>query len=217
MKEFFKQPTKGDGFDDLTTIMNWAFGYSDKTLAFPEADDVKPNMGIDPEWFMEVLAGTPGFSEINAIRLYRADTNKFDDIATLFSGISFVEMQHYDHLQELILALGGKVDDITYTNTDLAIANEQSDTPRNALNVAIKSEQDTIKEYQRIIKLCNKVKNSKTKEIAIQILNKLIADEKKHIQLLQEQLKALPNDITFTNTKPVTTKKGLKEILKSVK
>lgn len=183
-----KHNFKGDGFDDWVTDMNWLFGYTDRSLDYPEVDGIKKNAGIKPEWFYEVFAGTPGFSELNAIRLYRSDVNKFDDIATDMAGISMVEMEHYDHLQELILALGGKPDTVSYENSDLMVATGKSIDVNSALRIGIQSERDTIKEYQHIISLCNEQPDSETKDICIQLLNKLIADERKHIEILQSRL-----------------------------
>lgn len=186
-----KHDMSGDGFDDWVMSVNWAFGYLDQTIDFPEVDDAKPGDGIEPEWFLEALAGTPDFSELNAIKLYRADVNKFDDIATVFSGISFVEMMHYDHLQEFILAIGGQVDNIPYSNKVLARLNEKSKNNKAALRVAIKGEQDTIDEYNRIMAKCKAAKDSVTKTLALQLLNKLIADEKTHIKFFQKELDKL--------------------------
>lgn len=204
MKEFLKHNMKGDQFDDWVMTSNWLFGYLDQTLDFPEVDNVKSGQGIEPEWFYDVLAGTPDYSELNAIRQYRANTNKFDDVATIFSGVSFVEMMHYDHLQEFILALGGQVDNIPYQNTELVKINEASVDNRTALQVAIKGEEDTIKEYERLKELCGNAEDSPTKEVAFQLLNKLIADERKHIAVFKDALsmdfcsQKPDNKITFT-------------------
>lgn len=194
-----KHDMKGDGFDDWVMSVNWAFGYLDQTIDFPEVDDAKAGDGIEPEWFYEALAGTPDFSELNAIKLYRADVNKFDDVATVFSGISFVEMMHYDHLQEFILAIGGQVDNIPYSNKVLAKLNDKSKSNKAALRVAIQGEKDTIAEYNRIITKCNAAKDSVTKALALQLLNKLIADEQTHIQFFQKELDKLTGGVRIIN------------------
>lgn len=191
---------KGDGFDDWVMAVNQLFGYSDKTIDYPEVDEVKPNQGIQPEWFYGVMAGPADFSEINAIKLYRSNVNKHDDVATLFSGVSFVEMQHYDHLQELILALGGKPDTIAYDNSTFVKLSTDSKDNVSALKIAIQGEKDTIAEYRRIKLLCREAKDSPTKMVALQLLNKLIADEKVHLQLYQEKL---------NNTKVITVDLGV--------
>lgn len=191
MKEYLLKNKKGDQFDPWVMSVNFLFGYMDQTYDFPEVDGISGNDEVKAEWFYPILAGTPDYSELNAIRLYRADVNKFDDIATIFSGISFVEMQHYDHLQEFILALGGKVDNIPYTNEELVKSNEASKDNRSALQEAIQGEKDTIAEYERLKSLVNEVTDSKTKEVALQLLNKLIADERKHIEVFTDKMRTL--------------------------
>lgn len=184
---------KGDGLDDLIMALNWALGYSDQTVDYPEVDGVKPVSDIRPEWFYSAINGTPNFSELNAIRLYRSDTNKFDDTATTFSGISLVEMQHLDHLQEFVLAIGGNLADsqVGYSTEVLDEDTRNSKDNKSALNVAISGEQDTIAHYKTLLTKCNNAKDSMAKTVAIQLLNKLIADETYHIKLFKEELNKL--------------------------
>lgn len=197
MKEFLVHNKNQDDFDNFVHSSNYNFGYLDKTIDFPEVDNAKAGQGIEAEWFYEVLAGTPGFSELNAIRLYRSDNTKYDSIATLMAGISMVEMQHYDHLQEFILQIGGNIDGIEYDNSELRSATEGSTDVKIALAISIESEKETIREYERIMELCKAAEDSPTKEIALQLLNKLIADEKSHIGFFQEKLNSLNQKIGF--------------------
>jgi hypothetical protein len=82
----------GNDFDPFVEGANRNFGYQDNALDFPEYDNVDQHSGIKPEGFYEVYKGTPGFSEINAIRLYTSDSAKYDSLSTLFFGVALVEM-----------------------------------------------------------------------------------------------------------------------------
>lgn len=181
----------GDGFDDLVTINNQMFGYSDTRLKWPEVYEIvkerNQGIGLDikAEWFYELLGGTAGYSELNAITLYRYDVNTIQndkgDIITAFSGISFVEMEHYDHIQELIIALGGDPNTIIYSNSELNRLKVESDGYMKALDTAIKSENDTIDEINRIGELLSSCNPSQTRTICEEVLAKQLADEKWHL------------------------------------
>lgn len=185
---------KGDGFDDWVDINNAMFGYSDTRLKWPEIDDIvkerQQSIGIDvrPEMFYKLFAGSETFSELNAINLYRYDVNMLSkvennlgDIITAFSGISFVEMSHYDHLQELIFALGGDPSNIEYSNEELIYLKNMSTDHFTALDTAIKSENDTIDAINEVFDMLSLCQQSRTRTICEQLLSKQIADEKLHI------------------------------------
>ncbi|MCC8174116.1 MAG: hypothetical protein LIO65_07005, partial [Odoribacter sp.] len=140
------------------------------------------------EWFVPVYGGSETFSELNAIRLYTSDSAKLDDEATLFMGVSLVEMLHRDKLGDFILALGGNIDSIPYNNAQLLELQQKSTKKEEALRTAIDSEKDTIKEYQRIKKLCLDTPESATRTTALKLLEKLIADEKKHTEIFENAL-----------------------------
>lgn len=196
MKEYIKH-TPGNDFDAFVEGANQNFGYLNKSIDFPSYDKAMSGQGIEAEWFYNVYGGTEAFSELNAIRLYTSDSAKFDSVATLFFGVALVEMLHRDKLGDFILSLGGNIDGIEYNNSELKSETEGSTDVKSALAISIESEKDTISEYGRIMELCKAAQDSPTKEIALQLLNKLIADENVHLKYFQEKLDNLSTTIGF--------------------
>lgn len=97
----------GDAFDPLIASQNKLFGFSDINFDWPNTDLAQPNDGVDPELFYNVANGTPDYSEINAIQFYRNMAEKYDNVATAYSGVSIVEMQHWDKVKDFINKIGG--------------------------------------------------------------------------------------------------------------
>ena len=87
-------------------------------------------------------------------------------------------------MNEFVCKLGGKIIQ-TFKTTAVEAGKDIPD----ALKIAISGEQATINEYEKIVNKVSSVGETKTAEIALQLLNKLIADERKHIELLTEKLK----------------------------
>ena len=61
------------------------------------------------------------------------------------------------------------------------------ETKEEALNNAIDAENKTIEFYEGIIEKIKGVHETKTTIIVVQLVNKLIADERVHLKLLKEQ------------------------------
>lgn len=171
----------GDAFDPLITAQNKLFGFSDINFDWPNTDLAQPNDGVDPELFYNVANGTPDYSEINAIQFYRNMAEKYDNVATAYSGVSIVEMQHWDKVKDFINKIGGDVYIVKYDNSDLISITERAIDPISAIKESIRSEKDTINEYEYIKSQIENESMTVTQQIAVLLLNKLIADETYHI------------------------------------
>lgn len=171
--------------DGLVNIMR----YSDDEVLYPDFSKVKADAGVKPEWFYPVFKGANGFSELSAILQYTTEGPKFENIAELMLGIAIVEMKHLDKLGDFILSLGGTIQN-PYNDSSIDYAS----TEEEAIELAIKSEEATIEEYNNIGKKVLEVSPNDTTEVAMQFLSKLIADEKKHLSLFEEQLRVYKNN-----------------------
>ncbi|MCD8263977.1 MAG: hypothetical protein LUD02_07310 [Tannerellaceae bacterium] len=169
--------------DDLTLGLVNAMNYSNSDFIYPEFTSVKPGEGVEAEWFYAVYRGANNFSELNAINQYISQEAMFDDIGELMLGIALVEMKHMDKLGDFILKLEGKVTQ-EYNTSQV----EYGKTASEAVQLGIKSEQSTITEYNHILQKVQALPQNKTTEVTSQLLNKLIADEQKHLSLFQEWL-----------------------------
>ena len=156
--------------------------FADSTVKYPELDDVKQDNGVMPEWFYPIYNGVNGFSELDAIHLYTSQEQKFEPIGNLLLGIALVEMKHYGILGELIIKLGGRIEQ-RYNNSKVSLG----ETKEEALNNAIDAENKTIEFYEGVIEKIKGVRETKTTIIVVQLVNKLIADERVHLKLLKEQ------------------------------
>ena len=156
--------------------------FADSTVKYPELDNVKQDNGVMPEWFYPIYNGVNGFSELDAIHLYTSQEQKFEPIGNLLLGIALVEMKHYGILGELIIKLGGRIEQ-RYNNSKVSLG----ETKEEALNNAIDAENKTIEFYEGVIEKIKGVRETKTTIIVVQLVNKLIADERVHLKLLKEQ------------------------------
>ena len=156
--------------------------FADSTVKYPELDNVKQDNGVMPEWFYPIYNGVNGFSELDAIHLYTSQEQKFESIGNLLLGIALVEMKHYGILGELINKLGGRIEQ-RYNNSKVSLG----ETKEEALNNAIDAENKTIEFYEGVIEKIKGVRETKTTIIVVQLVNKLIADERVHLKLLKEQ------------------------------
>lgn len=186
MKDLMFQ--KGDAFDPLVTTQNRLFGYSDVTVEWPNMDFVNANDGIDPEVFYNIIQGVDDHSEFNAIYFYRNIAEIYDEVATAFSGVSFVEMQHWDKLKDLTNKLGGNIYSYAYNNAELISITERSVDAKEAIREAIKSEQRTIDEYMSIQDYLNSLPESISRTLSLALIKKLIADETYHVEQIFKPL-----------------------------
>lgn len=161
--------------------------YSNQDVEWVEPDDMKPNDGVQPEWFYPAIESAE-YSEITAILQYTQQEAVFEDeIGELMLGIALVEMKHYAHVRDAIVALGGTLPK-PYDSKSVNLGG----TPIEALTLAAHSEIATIKFYKSVKERVTASTNSA--DIARKLLTKLIADESLHLKLITQQLKKMVGD-----------------------
>lgn len=175
--------------DDLTDGLVNAMRYSNPEYEYLEYTGAKPDDGVPAEWFYPIHNGSNDFSELTAIHMYVTQEATFEDIGELMLGIGMTEMKHYDKLSDFITKLGGKIDQ-RFNNSGVTVGK----TAVEALTIAIGAERETIRTYEEIQDKLIGVDKSKTREIALQLTTKLIADEKVHLNLLLERLELLDDE-----------------------
>lgn len=183
MKKVLKSYPNSNFVDDLTDAIVNNLRYSDNSLIYPDLEKVKPDDGVVAEWFYPIYNGINDFAELTAILMYTSQETKFEEIGELMLGIGLTEMKHYAKLGDLISKLGGKIDQ-GYTNEYVTIGN----TPRKALETALESEVATIEFYDKLYSKIEKVKETDTTIVAMQLISKITADEEVHKKLLEEAL-----------------------------
>lgn len=179
-----RKPIGKNQIDDMVDGLVNVMRYSDPLALYPSGiENVKPDDGVDPEWFYPIFNGSNDFSELSAIHMYTTQEATFEDIGQLMLGIGLVEMQHYGKLSELIRSLGGTIDQ-SYDNSEVEIGK----TPQEALKIAIDGEVTTIDFYDKVAERIQKSKQTKTTETALRLIAKIQADERVHLSLLRKKL-----------------------------
>lgn len=185
IQELLKMAQKSRNLvDDLASVMVESMRYCDSSVDYPDFSKVKPDDGVVAEWFYPIINGDNDFSELSAILMYTQQEAKFEDIGELVLGIALTEMKHYGRLNDFIKKLGGHIGK-RYTSEHVQLGK----TVLEALRIAADGEQKTIDFYESIInRLVNSEAKSNTMETTAQFLSKLIADEKVHLQLLNDKI-----------------------------
>lgn len=186
MKEF--KLLKGadvNQIDELTDGLVNTMGYSDPEVLYPDFDEAESDDGVVAEWFYDAYRDNSNTSEIYAIIQYTGQASMFDEVGQLLMGIALTEMKHYDKLSDFIKQLGGTIK--LPFGTSIV---KYGETPREALELALEGEIDTIKTYKKLLERVTSVEpETKTTLIAAQFVSKLIADEEVHKELLEKKLK----------------------------
>lgn len=169
--------------DDLVDTLVENLQYCDSEVEYPDIDKAQPDDGVIAEWFYPIYNGANDFSELTAIHMYVGQETEFEEIGKLMLGIGMTEMKHFAKIGDMIKRLGGKIDQ-KYNNSGVAIGKSIVE----ALNIAYDAEVKTISFYESLSEKIEKVKPTKTTEIALQLIAKLIADENVHKILLQDTL-----------------------------
>lgn len=169
--------------DDLVDTLVENLQYCDSEVEYPDIDKAQPDDGVIAEWFYPIYNGTNVFSELTAIHMYVGQETEFEEIGKLMLGIGMTEMKHFAKIGDMIKRLGGKIDQ-KYNNSGVAIGKSIVE----ALNIAYDAEVKTISFYESLSEKIEKVKPTKTTEIALQLIAKLIADENIHKKLLEDTL-----------------------------
>lgn len=181
MKNLLKNCKSTNLLDDLIKGLIDNMEYSDNTIKYPDIS--KCNCGeVPPELFYKAYAGLEITSEKTAIQQYISSQTLHEKLGTLFLGVAITEMQHLDKLGDLIIQLGGTIK-LDWNNKNV----NGGSNPEMALRNAIKGEAKTIEAYEKLITDLTEYNNS-TSEICIQLLNKIIADEKIHLELFRKHL-----------------------------
>ena len=195
MKHLIKPMTKNQ-VDNLVDALVENLKYCDSNIEYPDIDKAEPDDGVIAEWFYPIYNGTNDFSELTAIHMYTSQETEFEEIGQLMLGIGLTEMKHFAKIGEMIKRLGGKIDQ-RYNNSGVAIGK----TTREALETAYNAEIKTIKFYESLSEKIEKVKSTKTTEIALQLISKLIADENIHKKLLEDTLSEFTKEQEFVEEK----------------
>ena len=185
IQEVLKMAAKSRNLvDDLASALVESMRYCDSSVDYPDFSKVKPDDGVVAEWFYPIINGDNDFSELSAILMYTQQEAKFDEVGELVLGIALTEMKHYGKLNDFIKKLGGHIGK-RYTSEHVQLGK----TVLEALRISADGEQKTIDFYESILnKLINSDAKSNTMETAAQFLSKLIADEKVHLQLLNDKI-----------------------------
>ena len=182
MKHLMK-PLSRNQVDDLVSALVENLRYCDPSIEYPNVESAKSDDGVIAEWFYPIYAGANDFSELSAILIYTSQEAKYEELGELFLGIGLTEMKHYGKLGEFIKALGGKVKP-HYDTKEVKIGNDIL----QALQISKEGEEKTIKFYEELLAKIAKVQETETTIIATQFINKLIADERVHLKLLNDAI-----------------------------
>ena len=178
MKEFIKHnPATLDNVETMANAMIESMRFVDNTLDYPEAEKARPNDGVEPEWFYDAYYGAIPTSELTAIIQYTQQRMLFENIGETFLGIAFVDF---------IGQLGGRVNTPKYSSSAVTVEYESA---AEAVRVNIQAEKDTIAAYQQLIERIRKnnpEKLTQSAAVAIQLLNKIVSDERVHVRILSE-------------------------------
>lgn len=184
-------------FDGLITSINNLAGYADTHLQFPDLGLVKPHQGVDPELIAPLVSGTSA-SELEAILFYTKEESLVPEISQIMMGIALVEMQHYDKLQDLLNRL--YPEDAKQRLASSQTSNLQvvpTEDMKEALEKALDLEEMALTKYSMIYEQINGNRlPTPTCMVVIKFFTKLIADERRHRDLIMGLLQ--PNKTNTT-------------------
>ena len=173
--------------DNLITGLVDNMDFSDSSVVYPELDDIKENDGVPAEWFIPAWSGVSIDSERTAIHQYVSQNSKYDEFGDILLGIGITEMKHLDELGDVITKLGGSLEN-AWNNSQVNYGVDLL----SALKADIKGEEAAIFFYEDLLKKLRLVK-TKTSLICIQLINKILSDEKYHLKLLNALVEYLNN------------------------
>ena len=178
-------PAKQDNVEAMADALVESMRYANSSVDYPDVSKAKPDDGVPAEWFYKAYVGTAPTSELTAILQYTQQRMIFDEIGETFLGIALTEMKHYDRLGDFIHHLGHAVSKPVFSAAKVDITTESA---AEAIQINIRAEQDTIAEYEKLIQRiqAGNPTPTTTSTLAVQLLNKIIADERVHVRLLAE-------------------------------
>lgn len=174
----------GNRLEDAANAFIDVLKYSDQSVDYPDFNDIERWPDEIVEMFEHILK-TASFSETTAIMMYTQQSSRFDDIAELMLGIGLVEMRHYDKISDFLQKANPYED---YNTMEINPTIEIGCTSQNALKIALASEGETIAYYNAIISKLAPYCDRADYDDVMYFLNKLIADEVHHTNLLREAL-----------------------------
>lgn len=188
-------PAKQDNVEAMADALVESMRYANSSVDYPDVSKAKPDDGVPAEWFYKAYAGTAPTSELTAILQYTQQRMIFDEIGETFLGIALTEMKHYDRLGDFINRIGGNVSRPAFSAAKVDITTKSA---AEAVQINIHAEQDTIAEYEKLIQRiqANNPTPTVTSALAIQLINKIVADEHVHVRLLAELAQSLGEEDT---------------------
>ena len=159
--------------------------FADDSVQYPDDIEFSKNIDIRPEWFLKSTNSNIS-SELQTVIQYTTQHVYYPNVTDILLGISATEMRHYKHLTELIVEkLGGSLMPTEYKGVGVKIGDNWQD----AVRINIEGEHLAIKEYNNVLRSLQFCNNSKEKQFCIELINKLIADEKLHLQILENLIR----------------------------
>lgn len=188
-------PAKQDNVEAMADALVESMRYANSAVDYPDISKAKPDDGVPTEWFYKAYVGTASTSELTAILQYTQQRMLFDEIGETFLGIALTEMKHYDRLGDFINRIGGNVSRPAFSAAKVDITTKSA---AEAVQINIRAEQDTIAEYEKLIQRiqANNPTPTVTSALAIQLINKIVADEHVHVRLLAELAQSLGEEDT---------------------
>ena len=188
-------PAKQDNVEAMADALVESMRYANSAVDYPDVSKAKPDDGVPAEWFYQAYVGTAPTSELTAILQYTQQRMIFDQIGETFLGIALTEMKHYDRLGDFINRIGGNVSRPAFSAAKVDITTKSA---AEAVQINIRAEQDTIAEYEKLIQRiqANNPTPTVTSALAIQLINKIVADERVHVCLLAELAQSLGEEDT---------------------
>lgn len=188
-------PAKQDNVEAMADALVESMRYANSAVDYPDVSKAKPDDGVPAEWFYKAYVGTAPTSELTAILQYTQQRMIFEQIGETFLGIALTEMKHYDRLGDFINRIGGNVSRPAFSAAKVDITTKSA---AEAVQINIHAEQDTIAEYEKLIQRiqANNPTPTVTSALAIQLINKIVADERVHVCLLAELAQSLGEEDT---------------------
>lgn len=188
-------PAKQDNVEAMADALVESMRYANSSVDYPDVSKAKPDDGVPAEWFYKAYVGTAPTSELTAILQYTQQRMIFDEIGETFLGIALTEMKHYDRLGDFINRIGGNVSRPAFSAAKVDITTKSA---AEAVQINIRAEQDTITEYEKLIQRiqANNPTPTVTSALAIQLINKIVVDERVHVCLLAELAQSLGEEDT---------------------
>lgn len=188
-------PAKRDNVEAMADALVESMRYANSAVDYPDVSKAKPDDSVPAEWFYKAYVGTAPTSELTAILQYTQQRMIFDEIGETFLGIALTEMKHYDRLGDFINRIGGNVSRPAFSAAKVDITTKSA---AEAVQINIRAEQDTIAEYEKLIQRiqANNPTPTVTSALAIQLINKIVADEHVHVRLLAELAQSLGEEDT---------------------